>query len=162
MKTPTLEKCFENEAQDMVEAGMKSLQEDWKNTEQKACKVCQGTGIDPVDLHMCYGCDGTGVSMVVEYGVSGGQFYSRITERGIDRLKDLCAAYREQHRDMGLINRANASMQHTYLLPEAAKMELTFMYPEFEEMVNVGDHRSIAKLVQKHYPEFLTTSHIQI
>lgn len=156
LKTPMINAAFKNEAEELVKDGEKRLEENWINREVKYCKNCKGKAIDPEDLTHCIGCDGTGVDMVVEYGVEDGKFFSRLTQNGLQPLLDLCREYREIEKNKSFMKRAAQPTTRAYLLPESVRLELEFTYPDFKNWESEDMRRAI-RIVQKHYPQFMCT-----
>ena len=160
METPMLSKAFKTEAQGLVEDGLKNLEDNWMNREAKACKNCRGTKFDREDLTPCIACNATGVDMYVEYGVEDGKFVSRVVQNGIDPIVELCRELRELEANLSTTQRANKVTTAAFLLPEAARMELSILEPDFEQWVREGDNKRATKLVRKHFPQFLTTNYL--
>ena len=158
LNTPTIANAFKNEAMDTVEQGLKKLEENWKNTEFKTCKTCGGMRFDPEDGSSCIACDSTGIDMKIEYGVEDGKFFSRVTQNGIAAVSALCEEYKQAERSMGLVQRANSWIR-PYLLPSAARMELEASRPDFKEAEDAGEIIKAAKIVRRHYPQFMSTTY---
>ena len=157
MKYTNLEKAFEEEAKAIVDESDNGLTHDWINEEVKVCKNCSGHKIDPEDGTFCIACDATGIDMIIHYGVQDGKFVARVTQNGVDAVKELAKTAREVEQQKTLTQRANASMTKAYYLTSAARMELMMLYPDFEKLEEEGRHRQITKLVRKHYPDLLAT-----
>ena len=160
METPMLTTAFKTEAEGLVEDGLKNLEDDWMNREAKACKNCKGHKFDPNDLTVCIACDGTGADMYVEYGVEDGKFVSRVTQNGIEPLVELCRELREAEKSLSVNQRARKTITAAFLLPEAARMELSILEPDFEQWVKDGDNKRASKLVRKHFPQFMCTNYL--
>ena len=157
MKYKNLERAFEEEAKALVDESDKGLSHNWINTETKACKNCYGHGIDPEDKTFCIACDASGVDMKIEYGVQDGKFVSRVTQYGVDAVKELAKLSREVEADKTMKQRVGAPLTKAYYLTTAARMELMMLYPEFEQLETAGEHRKIASYVRKHFPDLLAT-----
>ena len=160
ISTPHLASAFENDAMDAVQYGDKTLEEDWLNREAKACKNCKGHKFDPKDFTPCVACDATGVDMYIEYGVEKGKFVARVIQNGIDPLVELCRELRDMEARLSVSQRANKSVTAAFLLPEAARMELTLLEPDFEQWVKEGNNKRATQLVRKHFPQFLCTNYL--
>ena len=157
MKTPNLEAAFQQEAEEAVRAGLEKLEENWMNREVKLCKNCSGSRWDSEDMSPCIACDGTGADIIVEYGVEDGKFVSRVTQTGIEALKEVCKIRRELEVDKGMMKRAAETMMIPFQLPLSAQLELEYLYPEFKDWCEAGEYRKCAKYVRRHYPEFMCT-----
>ena len=160
LSTPTMSTAFENEARDAVESGVKTLESNWKNSEVKHCKKCRGSKFVLGEMERCAACDGTGIDMLVEYGVEDGKFFSRITQNGVDALAALCREYRELEASMSLTERANRAGVPAYMLPSSAHMELEAKYEEFSGWMSEANQKKCANIVRRLYPQFMCTNYI--
>lgn len=142
--------------QDAIDAGDKSLEEDWVNHEVRPCEQCSGSGRDWAEGVPCIACDGTGVDCEIKYGVSSGQMFIDIVQNGMEPILQVCKEHREREGKGWL--KDDAMGLQAFMIPFSARLDLLSMGYPVIEWEQAGDMRSYARVVRKHYPQFMTTN----
>ena len=147
---------MEAKAQELIDHGEKTLEDDWENVEAKTCSVCKGSGIDLEEKISCYGCEGSGKSYEVRYGVSGGHIYANVSQWGLEFFKEMCKAHREAEVESV---RKKRPMLGLAKLPPIIEMEFKAAgIPVDELMTNSEGVLELARIVKQVCPEYLTTN----
>lgn len=156
MDTPGFADMVTKDIRDALEAGDKSLEDNWKNEESTPCGPCKGSGYDLEDRMSCIACDGTGVDFTMVYGVEEGVAYARIIQNGMEALLEYCKARRESETKDWLKD-DNFGLA-AFAIPNSARIELIAQGYPVDDWEAEGDMRSYARAVQKHFPLFMLTN----
>ena len=156
IEAPAICSFIKEDIKAAIEAGEKSLEEDWKNVESEPCHNCKGSGHDLEERMSCIACDGTGIDYEFHYGVVDGVVYARVVQNGVDAILEYCKAKREAETENW--KRDDALGLVAFAIPNSVRCELIARGYPVDDWEEAGDMRSYAKVVQSHYPLFMTTN----
>lgn len=158
--TPAITKGITDEIKRYMEEGDANIEKNWVNKETQSCRICNGSGLDTDEAGVvifgsrCIACDGTGVDYEMVYGVEDGVAYAKVIQNGMQAILDVCKAKRERETK----NWTKQAGKEVFMLPNSARLELIAQGYPVEEWEEMGDMRSYAQAVQKHFPMFMTTN----
>ncbi len=161
LNTPSLSKMVvEDLVKTAVEDDNKKMDSNFRERMSYPCGVCKASGIDPDEKVPCFACEGTGKDYEIVYGIEDGVMVAHTEQYGLDFFKEYCKACREAEADMTLTNRANRFMVRAYSLPAVIDMELQARgFTPQEIRGGSGESKKIAKVIQKEWPELMTTNY---
>lgn len=133
--------------------------------EIETCLKCNGTGIDK-DGEKCLSCEGTGVQYLIHYGVQDGNVWTRVECFGMDALKEMCRLYRQASLERSLSGKKKDSLGYRpFIMPLFLRFELEAHGFDVDGILDEGDSngvREMARYVQKHFPDLMTTHYKNI
>ena len=116
-------------AQELINKGEKSLNENWENTEKH-----------PHDRNR-----------IIKYGVDKGEVYGKAIQPDMDEYIELARLKREIEK-ANPKNHDNNPFLPTFGLPFAVRMDLEARGYDFEEMTQTGDFTEIHGIIEREFP----------
>ena len=133
--TPAINVLGETKAKKYIDAGNKSLKENWENKERDS--------VDP--------------KCILVYGVKDGQVYGGCIQEDFNDYIELAKLKREIEKDNPKNNDNNPFMP-IFGLPRAIELDLTFRGYPMEEMKAHGDYRELYHMLDTELKAFKWTN----
>lgn len=134
VNTPALNVLGKTKAQEFIDDGLKSLEENWTNRE--ADKE------DP-------GC-------VLVYGVDKGETFAYVMQKDIHDYYEYAALLRENEAKLGKKDLPFGKIK--WVMPKAIKLEMMSRGYPVDEILMSGDTYEIDVFIEQHFPQLKTTN----